>query len=69
MRHSCKQIETPTSREWSGWRLVRSFFVFHLLRWYPVVGGLAAAPCAARCKPLEAPEAAAAAAPRRRTRA
>ena len=32
---SCKQIKASDLTEWSGWRLVRSFFIFHLLRWYP----------------------------------
>ena len=35
MRHCCKRIDAADLDEWSGWRLVRSFFVFHLLRWYP----------------------------------
>jgi cardiolipin synthase len=36
MQHSCKQIATTDlASEWSGWRLVRSFFIFHFLRWYP----------------------------------
>lgn len=36
MQHSCKQIGVDDlTSEWSGWRLVRSFFVFHFLRWYP----------------------------------
>jgi len=36
MQHSCKQIDTADlASEWSGWRLVRSFFIFHFLRWYP----------------------------------
>jgi cardiolipin synthase len=35
MRTSCKQIQSSDLTEWSGWRLVRSFFIFHLLRWYP----------------------------------
>ncbi len=39
MRHSCKQIEATDLAEWSGWRLVRSFFVFHFLRWYPSWAG------------------------------
>ena len=40
MRHSCKQIQPEDlSTEWSGWRLVRSFFVFHFLRWYPSWAG------------------------------
>ena len=38
MQHSCKRIETQhLETEWSGWRLVRSFFVFHFLRWYPTL--------------------------------
>ena len=37
MEHSCKRIQTENlETEWSGWRLVRSFFVFHFLRWYPI---------------------------------
>jgi cardiolipin synthase len=40
MRHSCKQVEAADlASEWSGWRLVRSFFVFHILRWYPALLG------------------------------
>jgi cardiolipin synthase len=36
MRKSCKQIgPADLENEWSGWRLVRSFFIFHFLRWYP----------------------------------
>ena len=35
MANSCKQIEASQLDEWSGWRLVRSFFIFHVLRWYP----------------------------------
>ena len=36
MRESCKQIgEADLESGWSGWRLVRSFFIFHFLRWYP----------------------------------
>jgi cardiolipin synthase len=54
MRHSCKQIETSDLTEWSGWRLVRSFFVFHLLRWYPSWMGWLPRH-APRLKPLEAP--------------
>ncbi|KQM77373.1 cardiolipin synthase ClsB [Xylophilus sp. Leaf220] len=38
MQHSCKRIQTEhLETEWSGWRLVRSFFVFHFLRWYPTL--------------------------------
>lgn len=40
MQHSCKQIgAADLASEWSGWRLVRSFFVFHILRWYPALLG------------------------------
>ncbi|MEJ8812127.1 cardiolipin synthase ClsB [Variovorax ureilyticus] len=35
MQNSCKQVRTSDLTEWSAWRLVRSFFIFHLLRWYP----------------------------------
>ncbi|MDM0065530.1 cardiolipin synthase ClsB [Variovorax sp. J31P207] len=35
MQNSCKRIEASDLDEWSSWRLVRSFFIFHLLRWYP----------------------------------
>jgi len=55
MRHSCKQIEVDQLTEWSGWRLVRSFFIFHVLRWYPSwVGWLPRH--APKLTPLEAPE-------------
>lgn len=55
MRHSCKQVETSDLTEWSAWRLVRSFFIFHLLRWYPAwVGWLPRH--APKLQPLEAPE-------------
>ena len=37
MQHSCKRIQTENlETEWSVWRLVRSFFVFHFMRWYPI---------------------------------
>jgi len=40
MQHSCKRIEAEDlGTTWSGWRLVRSFFVFHILRWYPSWAG------------------------------
>jgi len=36
MRENCKVIgEADLESGWSGWRLVRSFFIFHFLRWYP----------------------------------
>ncbi len=39
MRHSCREIDSAELTEWSGWRLVRSFFIFHLMRWYPAWAG------------------------------
>ncbi len=55
MQHNCKQIETADLTEWSGWRLVRSFFIFHVLRWYPSwVGWLPRH--TPKLKPLLAPE-------------
>lgn len=39
MRNSCEQVSTSDLTEWSGWRLVRSYFIFHLLRWYPAWAG------------------------------
>ena len=40
MQHSCKQIDaSDLAAGWSGWRLVRSFFIFHILRWYPSWAG------------------------------
>ncbi|MGJ7509353.1 cardiolipin synthase ClsB [Variovorax sp. GT1P44] len=56
IEHSCKQVNTSDLTEWSGWRLVRSFFIFHLLRWYPSWAGWLPRH-APRLKPLEAPEA------------
>ena len=35
MRHACTKIDADDLSEWSTWRLVRSFFIFHFLRWYP----------------------------------
>ncbi len=59
MQHNCKRIRSEDLTEWSGWRLVRSFFVFHLLRWYPAWAGWLPRH-APRLKPLlpdETPEA------------
>jgi len=39
MQHSCTQVEAAQLQEWSLWRLVRSFFVFHFMRWYPSWAG------------------------------
>ena len=35
VRENCNNIDPASLTEWSGWRLVRSFFLFHFLRWYP----------------------------------
>jgi cardiolipin synthase len=37
--HSCRQIRPDDLVESSWWRMVRSFFVFHLLRRYPAWAG------------------------------
>lgn len=39
MANSCKEIGLEDMVESSRWRMVRSFFVFHLLRRYPAWGG------------------------------
>jgi cardiolipin synthase len=39
MAHSCKQIRAEELSEPSWWRIVRSFFVFHLLSRYPAWAG------------------------------
>jgi cardiolipin synthase len=55
MRHACKQVDISELSEWSGWRLVRSFFIFHLLRWYPsLIGWLPRH--APKLHPVKAPE-------------
>ncbi|GKS92083.1 cardiolipin synthase ClsB [Acidovorax sp. SUPP2539] len=39
MQHSCRQVEaTPPSR-WDGLRLLRSYFLFHVMRWFPSWAG------------------------------
>jgi len=35
IRDDCVEIREDQLVEWSAWRVVRSFFVFHALRWYP----------------------------------
>ena len=37
IRDDCVEIREEQLVEWSAWRVVRSFFVFHALRWYPRV--------------------------------
>ena len=54
MTHSCKQIRVEDLTEWSGWRLVRSFLIFHVLRWYPSLTGWLPRH-APRLKPLDPP--------------
>ena len=55
MQHGCKQIHAADLTEWSAWRLVRSFFIFHLLRWYPALIGMLPRH-APLLKPLEGPQ-------------
>lgn len=47
IQHSCRQIRSEELAEWHWWRVVRSFFVFHLLSRYPAWAGWlpAHAPC------------------------
>lgn len=54
MAHSCKQIQVEDLTEWSGWRLVRSFLIFHVLRWYPSLTGWLPRH-APRLKPIDPP--------------
>ena len=37
IRDECVEILGEQLVEWSAWRVVRSFFVFHFMRWYPKV--------------------------------
>jgi cardiolipin synthase A/B len=39
MAHSCKQVQATPSGRWEGLRLVRSYAVFHLMRWFPAWAG------------------------------
>ncbi len=39
MAHSCNEILASDLQASGRWRVVRSFFLFHLLRWYPAWGG------------------------------
>ena len=36
---SCRSIEISEKSRWDGLRLVRSYFVFHLMRWFPTWAG------------------------------
>ena len=35
MQNSCKRIAIPEKSSWQGLRLLRSYCVFHLMRWFP----------------------------------
>jgi len=39
MENSCKQVEPEPKGRWEGLRLVRSYCVFHLMRWFPTWAG------------------------------
>ena len=39
MDNSCKQIEAAAPSRWSGLALLRSYAVFHLMRWFPAWAG------------------------------
>ena len=39
MDNSCKQIEAVAPCRWDGLRLLRSYAVFHLMRWFPAWAG------------------------------
>jgi cardiolipin synthase len=38
VQNHCNRVRAEDLNEWSAWRLVRSFFVFHVLRHYPSWG-------------------------------
>ncbi|KAF1024123.1 MAG: Cardiolipin synthase B [Paracidovorax wautersii] len=39
MRHGCQPVQAPPEPRWNGLRLVRSYCVFHVLRWFPTWAG------------------------------
>lgn len=39
MEHSCKQVDVPAPSRWDGLRLLRSYAMFHLMRWFPTWAG------------------------------
>lgn len=39
MDHSCRQIEIPPPGRWDWLRLLRSYCVFHTMRWFPTWAG------------------------------
>ena len=56
INNSCKQILISDIEESGRWRVIRSFFLFHLLRRYPAWGGWfpAHAPRLTLAHPLDA---------------
>ena len=39
MDNSCKQVKASAPSRWNGLRLMRSYAVFHLMRWFPTWAG------------------------------
>ena len=39
MEHSCNQIEAAAPSRWNGLAVLRSYAVFHLMRWFPAWAG------------------------------
>ncbi|WCM92633.1 cardiolipin synthase ClsB [Acidovorax sp. NCPPB 2350] len=39
MEHCCRQVEPTPPGRWDGLRLLRSYCVFHLMRWFPAWAG------------------------------
>ncbi|MCB1979629.1 MAG: cardiolipin synthase ClsB [Burkholderiaceae bacterium] len=39
MEQSCRSIALPPKGRWAGLRLLRSYLVFHLMRWFPTWAG------------------------------
>ena len=39
MEHSCRQVEPTPPGRWDGLRLLRSYCLFHLMRWFPAWAG------------------------------
>ncbi len=39
MENSCRSITVPEKSRWDGLRRLRSYFVFHLMRWFPTWAG------------------------------
>lgn len=39
MEHACTKVKPSPKGRWEGLRLVRGYFVFHLMRWFPAWAG------------------------------